>query len=153
MAKVFNVTAACIPEKHYMVKLDQRLKEIKTLVDDGKYFMINRARQFGKTTTLLALEKYLQDDYYVISIDFQTISTSKFENEKTFAKIFVKEFLDEIKRNVSSQLRDDEGLKVFMQDKNHEFELPELFEVMKQLVKKMDIPKQKHGRKKAFATR
>ena len=48
--KVFNTTAVCIPEKHYMVDLSERVKEIKQLVDDGKYFTINRARQYGKTT-------------------------------------------------------------------------------------------------------
>ena len=42
MAKVFNTTAVCIPEKHYMVNLDSRLLAIKKLVDDGKYFLINR---------------------------------------------------------------------------------------------------------------
>ena len=45
--KVFNTTAVCIPEKHYMVDLSERVNEIKKLVDDGKYFTINRARQYG----------------------------------------------------------------------------------------------------------
>lgn len=60
MSKEFNVTAVCIPEEHYMVNIDGRLKEIKSLVDASKYFTINRARQYGKTTTLMALEDYLQ---------------------------------------------------------------------------------------------
>ena len=51
MSKVFNTTAVCIPEEHYMVNIAQRLQEIKALVDDGKYFTINKARQYGKTTT------------------------------------------------------------------------------------------------------
>ena len=45
--KKFNTTAVCIPEKHYMVDLSERVNEIKKLVDDGKYFTINRARQYG----------------------------------------------------------------------------------------------------------
>ena len=75
MAKVFNTTAVCIPEKHYMVNLDSRLLAIKKLVDDGKYFLINRARQYGKTTILMALSRYLKDSYYVVSIDFQTFGS------------------------------------------------------------------------------
>ena len=55
MPKVFNTAAICIPQEHYMVNLDSRVREIKKLVDAGKYFMINRARQYGKTTTLRAL--------------------------------------------------------------------------------------------------
>ena len=35
MSKVFNTTAVCIPEEHYMVNIAQRLQEIKALVDDG----------------------------------------------------------------------------------------------------------------------
>ena len=43
--KKFNTTAVCIPSEHYMVNLSERVKEIKQLVDEGKYFTINRARQ------------------------------------------------------------------------------------------------------------
>ncbi len=50
--KCFNTTGVCIPEKHYMVDLTERVKEIKKLVDNGKYFIINRARQYGKTTCI-----------------------------------------------------------------------------------------------------
>ena len=57
--KEFNTTAICIPSKHYMVDLTERVKEIKKLVDAGKYFTINRARQYGKTTTLAALGNLL----------------------------------------------------------------------------------------------
>lgn len=35
MSKVFNTTAVCIPEEHYMVNIAQRLQEIKALVDVG----------------------------------------------------------------------------------------------------------------------
>ena len=67
MPKVFNTAAICIPQEHYMVNLDSRVREIKKLVDAGKYFMINRARQYGKTTTLRALYRNLMKDYYVVS--------------------------------------------------------------------------------------
>mgnify|MGYP000802982000 CR=1 FL=1 len=40
MSKVFNTTAVCIPEEHYMVNIAQRLQEIKALVDNGKYFLL-----------------------------------------------------------------------------------------------------------------
>ena len=71
MGKVFNTTAVCIPEKHYMVDITERLNQIKALVDEGKYFTINRARQYGKTTTLLALKKMLEKEYDVIMMDFR----------------------------------------------------------------------------------
>ena len=40
------------------------------MVDTGQYFTINRARQYGKTTTLQILGEYLASDYTVISLDF-----------------------------------------------------------------------------------
>ena len=44
------------------------------MIDAGQYFTINRARQYGKTTTLAALAKYLIQDYVVVSLDFQLMS-------------------------------------------------------------------------------
>lgn len=64
VAKVFNVTGDCKPGLHYMVNIDERLKELKVLVDAGSYFTINRARQYGKTTTLRMFSRYL-DDYHI----------------------------------------------------------------------------------------
>ncbi len=60
--KEFNTTVMCVPSDNYMVYITDRVKEIKKLVDDGKYFTINRARQYGKTTTLDALSRMLEED-------------------------------------------------------------------------------------------
>ena len=60
--RCFNITGACNLQLHYMVDIRGRLEEIKRLVDDGKYFAVNRARQYGKTTTLMALAEYLKKD-------------------------------------------------------------------------------------------
>ena len=86
--KCFNTTGVCIPEKHYMVDLSERVAEIKKLVDAGKYFTINRARQYGKTTTLHALKGYLSDAYNVVSLDFQGISSAGFQTERSFVRSF-----------------------------------------------------------------
>lgn len=78
----FNTTGICVPAEHYMVDLNERLAQVRILVDDGKYFTINRARQFGKTTTLHALADYLNHEYYVVSMDFQMqMSSAKFKSE------------------------------------------------------------------------
>ena len=63
--KYFNVNGDCKPGMHYMVDLTGRLGLIKAMVDAGEYFTINRARQFGKTTTLKALERYLGQKSYL----------------------------------------------------------------------------------------
>ena len=60
------IQRVCIPEKHYMVNISGRLQQIRELVDAGKYFTINRARQYGKTTTLRALAEILRDECYCL---------------------------------------------------------------------------------------
>ena len=56
MSKKFNVTGLCIPEENYMVDISDRIDIIcNDYVREGKYFTINRARQYGKTTTLYLL--------------------------------------------------------------------------------------------------
>ena len=99
MAKRFNVAAVCIPEKHYMVNIEGRLEAIKALVDAGNYITMNRARQYGKTTTLMALERYLQEEYYVVSLDFQTFGSAEFRDENTFALSFADSFFEELNRS------------------------------------------------------
>ena len=86
--KEFNTTGVCIPSKHYMVDLSERVRKIKKMVDAGKYFTINRARQYGKTTTIDALEKELAPEYLVLSLDFQGISNAGFKSEEAFVKAF-----------------------------------------------------------------
>ena len=67
--RYFNTEGVCRPDEHYMVRLDDRLRNIKRLyVDRRKYFVINRGRQYGKTTTLRALEEYLKGEYLVVRL-------------------------------------------------------------------------------------
>jgi len=62
MKKRFNVTGTCIPEKHYMVDISEKLKDIVKLIDNEEYFIINRPRQYGKTTTLFLLNKVFKNN-------------------------------------------------------------------------------------------
>lgn len=96
MSKVFNTNGACRPDLHYMVDIRPKLKEIKAMVDAGEYFIVNRARQYGKTTTLHALADYLKDEYEVVSLDFQMISALAFEDETMFVSAFSEELLDTV---------------------------------------------------------
>ena len=104
MGKRFNVTGLCVPRKHYMVNLEDRLAQVKEMVDEGAYFTIHRARQYGKTTLLYALEEYLKTDYLVVSIDFQKFGTATYESENSFALSFADCFLNELDRNEESDI-------------------------------------------------
>lgn len=66
MKRRFNITGLCVPDRHYVVDISSRLEEIRKLVEEGAYFTINRARQYGKTTTLNALAGILAEAYFVV---------------------------------------------------------------------------------------
>ncbi|MBO7674206.1 MAG: ATP-binding protein [Atopobiaceae bacterium] len=91
--KRFNTTGICIPNKHYMVDISDRVAQIKVMVEEGDYFCINRGRQYGKTTTLAALRRALASEYTVANLDFQALSHADFQTEGTFASAFARELL------------------------------------------------------------
>jgi hypothetical protein len=91
MAKKFNITGKCHPTKHYMADVSQKIAKIRTMVEEGDYFIINRPRQYGKTTTLYTLSDLLtkSGDYIVFNISFEGIGDAIFQDEKLFSKGFV----------------------------------------------------------------
>ncbi len=60
MEKEFNDTGLCIPDRHYMADRTRKIEDIIRLVERGKYFTINRPRQFGKTTILSEREEIMR---------------------------------------------------------------------------------------------
>ncbi|MGL4911833.1 MAG: hypothetical protein ACRC3Y_05300 [Romboutsia sp.] len=98
--KRFNTTGLCIPNKHYMVNIDNKLKSIIKLVQKECYFVINRPRQYGKTTTLNRLEQILKSRYQVISLDFEGLG-KVFETEEKFCKYFIDSINNSINSNIN----------------------------------------------------
>lgn len=136
MAKRFNVSGACDPNRHYMVNLDSRLKAIREMIDQGEYFTINRARQYGKTTTLRALARYLRRDYEVVSLDFQTLDAGCFQNISAFVAAFANELLDNVPsfpNGIEEKLK-ALGKKPIEQN----YSLQDLFRVLKMWCQKAD---------------
>ena len=97
MKKEFNDTGTCIPTKHYMVDTTKKLNKTFNYIERGKYFIINRPRQYGKTTTLLLIEKILKkkDEYLPIRLSFEGIGDSEFESQKEFCPFFLKYLSEE----------------------------------------------------------
>lgn len=127
MSRIFNVSADCKPNLHYMVNLEDRLIQIKEMVDRGEYFTVNRARQYGKTTLLRALGQYLAQYYVVISLDFQMMSYADFVNEKSFAEAFARELVKKANRN--SDIPEDviTGLREVADGSHKDARLADLF--------------------------
>ncbi len=126
----FNTEGICNPQKHYMVDITERLAQIKAMIDCGKYFTINRARQYGKTTTITALKHYIADDYDVISLDFQKISSEGFSSEESFVQTFCKLILNRKKAGQIIPTEIDNSLFEMSTRTNNKASLYELFDVL-----------------------
>jgi len=88
MRKRFNITGSCNPDWHYMVDTAKRFKAVENLIDMGEYFTINRARQYGKTTTLFLIWQRLSNSYLVLPLSFEGLGDSAFASEAAFATVF-----------------------------------------------------------------
>ena len=61
MPRSFNTTGPCIPGEHYMLPPERRLGRIQQLIAERKYFTLHAGRQTGKTTSLMWLERHLNE--------------------------------------------------------------------------------------------
>lgn len=129
MAKIFNTAGACFPDIHYMVDITERLRVIEAMVRQGNYFTINRGRQYGKTTTLVALADLLSYDYQVISLDFQLLSRADYANEASFVRAFSREILVAA-ANLEIPNGDKKKLELYTENKLQGDGLPELFALL-----------------------
>ncbi len=97
--KRFNVTGVCIPDRHYMVDLSEKVNKIvNEYICQGAYFTINRARQFGKTTIMNALDMQMRDEYIVLSISLEA-ADDYFTNLQVFVNGIAMDIAEELKRN------------------------------------------------------
>lgn len=140
MRKTFNVTGICRPERHYMVDLEGRIREIRKMVDQGQYFTINRARQFGKTTMLRALADGLQGDYVVVLLDFQTIETAEFSSGSSFVCAVARELGRRIRcrKDISEEIKEEMSRLADSGHKN--VRMAELFDCLAEWCVKSEKP-------------
>ena len=100
MKKKFNITGLCFPQEHYMADVSKKLEQAYIMVENGDYFIINRPRQYGKTTTLYCLADTLRKtgDYIVLNTSFEGIGDIVFNDKKVVLMI------DEVDKSSNNQL-------------------------------------------------
>jgi hypothetical protein len=125
MAKRFNIIGTCIPERHYMADMSQKLEKITEMVANGDYFTVNRPHQYAKTTIIYLLRQRLMKDkdYLVLNISFEGIDTPTYEKHERFIHTvlsMLKRRLEFMKENELAALMEShkdiynfEGLNVF----------------------------------------
>ena len=91
MQKRFNITGVCYPERHYMMDISQKMREMMPLIEYGEYFTINRPRQYGKTTTLKTLSDMLRakKEYLPIRTSFEDLGNTLYKDEVVFCRTFI----------------------------------------------------------------
>ena len=138
--KIFNVSGDCKPKLHYMVNIESKLEKIREMIDRGDYFTINRARQYGKTTTLKALSRYLQKDYIVLSLDFQKLSQQDFISEYLFVEALSGEINKKAAFRDSASGETADWMRVFAQGETGGTKLSRLFECLSRWCGESDKP-------------
>jgi hypothetical protein len=91
----FNITGKIIPEKHYFVDLTPQIEKLTALSENGTYFVINRPRQFGKTTVLNFLASHLHgsEAYLPILFSFEGYGNKPELSAAEFYRTFWEKFL------------------------------------------------------------
>ncbi|UCH98302.1 MAG: AAA-like domain-containing protein [Candidatus Aminicenantes bacterium] len=98
--RIFEDSGAVIPKKAYYVRLDDvtntKKQDLKTMVDESRYFSMFAPRQSGKTTFLERICQELHEDptYIVIFLCFQNLS-----------EVSKQEFYREIEKELYTQLK------------------------------------------------
>ena len=118
--KRFNITGTCIPEKNYMVDISEKLEQIICMIEENEYFTINCARQCGKTTTLFLLNRKLKNDYLIIRLSFEGISSESFQSGESFVQMFTELVGERLKKTNCpvSLLTEWVNLSLFQEIKN-----------------------------------
>jgi hypothetical protein len=91
MAKEFNTEGKCRPDLHFMADTTAKFDAIMDLIKKGKYFIIHRPRQYGKTTMLFKLLYALNEDadYITFNTSFQGVGDDVFLDEQRFCPMFL----------------------------------------------------------------
>ena len=92
MIRKFNETGLCFPDEHFMADISAKIDATYKMVEEGAYFIINRPRQYGKTTMLYTLtDKLLESGQYMaFKMSFEAMSDTNFLDETVFVPAFVR---------------------------------------------------------------
>lgn len=106
MEKFFTTEGAVKPEIHYCLDPLRRINidELETLINTQKYFVLHAPRQTGKTTSLLALRDYLNQQGRYVAVYANVEAGQAYRNEVVMVQ---KCIVQELGRRLSLVLKDD----------------------------------------------
>ncbi len=110
MAKFFNTSGPCDPEKHYMIDMGNDLKNVHKLIDNERYFILHAPRQTGKTTYMLNFARKLNEEgrYVALYVNVEAGQACR-DNVEAVNEIIVSEFEDSAFTYLPEELRPSES--------------------------------------------
>ncbi len=89
MSRFFNTAGPCDPRFHYMVPPEQRLPEVRRLLERMGYVVVHAPRQTGKTTILRTLAKALTEEGRFAALHFSCETAKVAEDDYAAAEQIV----------------------------------------------------------------
>lgn len=126
MRRRFNTSGACFEDLHYMVNLDSRVEKIiQELILQNKYFTINRARQYGKTTMLDFLYRRLMKTCSVFLLSFEELGSASFSDEHQFCRAFLRLLKTQVDYGMTNGISESVAKEMgrYMEQKDIDFPL------------------------------
>ena len=104
--KFFSIAGPVQPEKHYCLPLAKRLneKELRTLIEQEKYFVLHAPRQTGKTSTMINFARKLNEEgvYTALYVNVEGAQALRGNVEKSLP-IILQEFATRVGEQLPAQ--------------------------------------------------
>jgi hypothetical protein len=114
--KFFNTAGPVNQPDHYKIDPLSRwdLNEILTLIKQNKYFILHAPRQTGKTSSLLALQEYLNHEgrYLSIYVNFEVGQASRNDIQRSL-KAIVTELIHNVRYLLKDTFDGDKALEYY----------------------------------------
>ncbi len=115
VAKFFNTAGPVNRPNHYKLNPLYRwnLNEIESLIIQEKYFILHAPRQSGKTSTLLALQEYINktDNFVSIYVNVECAQVARHNVDRG-----IKAILSELGSEARRTLKDDKIKDIFLNE-------------------------------------
>ncbi len=116
MEKFFNTAGPIKTDLHYYVPMEERwdFEQVQQLIRQQKYFILHAPRQTGKTSSILALVDYLnqQGDYEAVYANLEAAQAAR-ENFEVGLRIAMAEIVEEISKQQEHVGLEEQLLSVY----------------------------------------
>jgi len=97
MAKFFNTAGPCVADDHYMIDVAERFADnrtnIRTLIEQKRYFILHAPRQTGKTTMMISLAREITAEGNYVALYLNVEAGQAYRNDaEAVNEVIISEF-------------------------------------------------------------